>query len=112
MKSSRKRRSFCNKFELLWSPWRAETLSSCSCTRRKLSKELQYDERSKPAQRKSLKRRKLIFQDGKCAICGGALGRLKGALLAASRPLAENPEKALPTRLLEPASELERATAG
>jgi len=37
--------------------------------RRKLAKELMYDERSKPAQRKSLKRRKLIAQDGKCAVC-------------------------------------------
>ena len=41
--------------------------------RRKLAKELQYDERSKPTQRKSLKRRKLISQDGKCAICGNPL---------------------------------------
>jgi hypothetical protein len=41
--------------------------------RRKLAKELQYDERSKPAQRKSLKRRKLIAQEGKCAICGTSL---------------------------------------
>jgi UTP:GlnB (protein PII) uridylyltransferase len=41
--------------------------------RRKLAKELQYDERSKPTQRKSLKRRKLISQDGKCAICLEAL---------------------------------------
>jgi hypothetical protein len=41
--------------------------------RRKLAKELQYDERSKPSQRKSLKRRKLIAQEGKCAICGSAL---------------------------------------
>ena len=31
--------------------------------RRKLAKELMYDERSKPAQRKSLKRRKLIVKD-------------------------------------------------
>src|SRR5271155_2051068 len=41
--------------------------------RRKLAKELQYDERSSPAKRRSLKRRKLISQDGKCAICGVAL---------------------------------------
>lgn len=41
--------------------------------RRKIAKELSYDERSKPSQRKSLKRRKLIAQDGKCALCGGAL---------------------------------------
>lgn len=41
--------------------------------RRKIAKELSYDERSKPAQRRSLKRRKLISQDGKCAHCGGSL---------------------------------------
>ena len=28
-----------------------------------------YDERSKPAQRKSLKRRKLIAQEGMCSVC-------------------------------------------
>lgn len=37
--------------------------------RRKLAKELVYDERSKPAQRKRLKALKRIEQDGKCAIC-------------------------------------------
>ena len=41
--------------------------------RRKIAKELTYDERSSPARRKSLKRRKLIAQEGKCAICGTAL---------------------------------------
>jgi 5-methylcytosine-specific restriction endonuclease McrA len=41
--------------------------------RRKIAKELMYDERSSPAKRKSLKRRKLISQDGKCALCGGPL---------------------------------------
>ena len=41
--------------------------------RRKLTKELSYDERSKPAQRKALKRRKLIGQQGKCAICSDLL---------------------------------------
>jgi hypothetical protein len=41
--------------------------------RRKLAKELIYDERSKPTQRRSLKRRKLIAQGGKCAICGESL---------------------------------------
>jgi 5-methylcytosine-specific restriction endonuclease McrA len=41
--------------------------------RRKIAKELTYDERGSPALRKSLKRRKLISQDGKCAICGGPL---------------------------------------
>jgi hypothetical protein len=41
--------------------------------RRKVAKELMYDERSSPAKRKSLKRRKLISQEGKCALCGEAL---------------------------------------
>lgn len=41
--------------------------------RRKLTKELLYDERSKPTQRKALKRRKLIDQQGKCAVCGDPL---------------------------------------
>ncbi len=41
--------------------------------RRKIAKELTYDERSSPTRRKSLKRRKLISQEGKCAICGGPL---------------------------------------
>ena len=41
--------------------------------RRKLTKELSYDERSKPSQRKTLKRRKLIDQHGKCATCGNPL---------------------------------------
>jgi hypothetical protein len=41
--------------------------------RRKLAKELGYDERNKPAQRRALKRRKLIGQNGLCAACGCAL---------------------------------------
>lgn len=41
--------------------------------RRKLYKELSYDERTKPMQRKMLKRNKIIEQGGKCAICGDAL---------------------------------------
>lgn len=41
--------------------------------RRKIAKELIYDERSSPAKRKSLKRRKLISQSGKCALCGEPL---------------------------------------
>ncbi len=38
--------------------------------RRKLAKELIFDERSKPSKRKMLKRRKLLAQNGKCANCG------------------------------------------
>jgi 5-methylcytosine-specific restriction endonuclease McrA len=41
--------------------------------RRKIAKELMYDERSSPAKRKSLNRRKLISQDGRCALCGEPL---------------------------------------
>jgi hypothetical protein len=41
--------------------------------RRKVAKELTYDERSSPSKRKSLKRRKLISQAGKCALCQSAL---------------------------------------
>ena len=37
--------------------------------RRKLWKELQYDERSKPTQRKRLKAVKRVEQEGKCATC-------------------------------------------
>src|SRR5437773_701516 len=38
--------------------------------RRKLYKELTYDERGKPMERRRLKRLKYDEQNGKCAICG------------------------------------------
>ena len=41
--------------------------------RRKLYKELTYDERSKPMKRKALKGRKRTQQHGACAICKEAL---------------------------------------
>jgi hypothetical protein len=41
--------------------------------RRKLAKELSYLERSKPAQRKALKKRKVREQDGICPECSTAL---------------------------------------
>src|SRR5467141_249170 len=41
--------------------------------RRKLFKELTYDERSKPMQRRALKRKKILEQSGKCAVCSDAL---------------------------------------
>ena len=41
--------------------------------RRKLFKELTYDERSKPMQRRALKTRKILSQGGKCAECGEML---------------------------------------
>jgi 5-methylcytosine-specific restriction endonuclease McrA len=41
--------------------------------RRKIAKELTYDERRKPMVRHALKRRKYKEQDGLCAICGNEL---------------------------------------
>ncbi len=41
--------------------------------RRKLYKELTYDERGKPAQRRKLKELKRIDQNNKCVICGASL---------------------------------------
>jgi ribosomal protein L44E len=41
--------------------------------RRKLYKELTYDERSKPMQRRKLKNEKRAEQDNKCALCGDSL---------------------------------------
>jgi len=48
--------------------------------RRKLSKELVYDERSKPIQRRALKTRKRKAQDGLCAACSEPLPTV-GAVL-------------------------------
>ena len=42
--------------------------------RRKIYKELTYDERGKPMQRRILKAQKRIEQNGKCADCGLDLG--------------------------------------
>jgi hypothetical protein len=41
--------------------------------RRKLFKELSYDERGKPAVRRKLKQRKTKEQGGLCTLCGAAL---------------------------------------
>ena len=50
--------------------------------RRKLYKELSYDERGKPMQRKVLKAAKYAEQGGKCAICGEQLEEMgKNAVL-------------------------------
>ncbi len=50
--------------------------------RRKLAKELSYDERGKPMQRKLLKAAKYAEQSGKCANCGGKLEEMgKNAVL-------------------------------
>jgi hypothetical protein len=48
--------------------------------RRKLAKELGYDERGKPGLRKLLKQRKLVQQDGKCPVCSEHLPA-RGAVL-------------------------------
>jgi len=52
--------------------------------RRKVFKELMYDERSKPMQRRALKKKKWIEQNGRCKTCrkrlpekGSVLDRLK-----------------------------------
>lgn len=44
--------------------------------RRKVAKKLVYDERSTPMQRKALKQRKMIEQNGICTICGKPLPEL------------------------------------
>jgi len=48
--------------------------------RRKLAKELVYDERSKPMQRRSVKAKKRAEQHGLCAVCAGELPP-RGAVL-------------------------------
>ncbi len=55
--------------------------------RRKVAKELQYDERSKPAVRKNVKAARRLLQDGLCTICEkplpekyAVLDRLKASL--------------------------------
>ncbi len=50
--------------------------------RRKVAKELSYDERGKPAQRKKLRLKLLRLQKGLCARCGKPLPLLaRGAIL-------------------------------
>ena len=44
--------------------------------RRRPYKELSYDERRKPMQRRALKALKYTEQDGKCKICGDELGEV------------------------------------
>ena len=48
--------------------------------RRKIAKELQYDERGKPGERRIVKARKIGEQGGKCARCHEVLPE-KGAVL-------------------------------
>jgi hypothetical protein len=64
---------------------------------RKIAKELTYDERSKPGDRRKLKNQKRKEQEGKCAKCQGALperGAVLDRLQAIKRYTMEN------TRLL------------
>ena len=57
--------------------------------RRKIAKELSYDERGKPAQRKKLKLRMLRLQNGLCAKCGKPLPLLaRGAVLDRQNAMA------------------------
>ena len=57
--------------------------------RRKIAKELTYDERGKPMQRKKLKLKMLRVQDGKCAVCGKVLPLLaRGAVLDRQNTMA------------------------
>jgi hypothetical protein len=56
---------------------------------RKISKELSYDERLKPAQRKKLKLKMYKLQNGLCANCGKSLPLLAlGAVLDRQNPMA------------------------
>jgi hypothetical protein len=54
--------------------------------RRKIAKELTYDERGKPAKRKRLKVAMYKLQDGKCAEHGGEMP-LKGSILDRKSPI-------------------------
>jgi hypothetical protein len=54
--------------------------------RRKLAKELVYDERSKPMQRRALKTRKRKAQSGLCAVCQTSLPEL-GSVLDRTRAM-------------------------
>jgi hypothetical protein len=61
--------------------------------RRKLAKELTYDERSKPMQRRALKLRKMRDQNGRCPECGETLptaGAVLDRLQAMAGYTAEN----------------------
>ncbi len=57
--------------------------------RRKIAKELTYDERGTPMQRKKLKLKMLRLQNGLCANCGRALPLLaRGAVLDRQNAMA------------------------
>lgn len=67
--------------------------------RRKIAKELGYDERKKPSHRKKLKREQRVKQGGLCKLCGEELPE-RGAVL--DRLNAMNGYTAENTRLLCP----------
>lgn len=76
--------------------------------RRKLAKELTYDERGKPMNRRALKALKRGEQGGRCALCGGPLPEKYAVLDRLEAMAGYTPEN---TRLLCPscdASEQER----
>lgn len=72
--------------------------------RRKVSKELTYDERSSPAERNKLKARKLIDQRGLCTICGKPLAEKYNVL---DRLNAEDGYTAENTRLIHANCDIE-----
>lgn len=65
--------------------------------RRKLAKELSYDERGKPTHRRQLKAFKRGEQGGKCAICGEILPERNAVLDRREAMLGYTPEN---TRLI------------
>ena len=67
--------------------------------RRKVYKELVYDERSKPAVRRRLKGLKRLEQDGKCPACEGPLPERYGVLDRFNAVVGYTPEN---TRLICP----------
>jgi UTP:GlnB (protein PII) uridylyltransferase len=71
--------------------------------RRKLAKELSYDERGKPMQRKLLKARLRAEQDGLCAHCREALPEKNAVLDRVEAMRGYTPQN---TRLLCPACDI------
>lgn len=82
--------------------------------RRTLAKELTYDERSKPMQRRALKARKRKAQAGLCKSCGEALPGAPGATIGAAFKIASSwPSWSIvtkPARITVPAERTESGT--
>ena len=72
--------------------------------RRKIFKELGYDERGKPMQRRMLKLKKMAEQKGACAVCGGTLPEKYSVLDRVEAIKGYTPEN---TRVLCPACDTE-----